>query len=250
MTQRRRHQVRPEQRPCPPLTHWGIAIVRASYQLPIAAKLVLELLRELDRGDGAFLAPAQAAAQLGMGQRYFEEVRAGLVRLGLVVQVPVEGSRLDFWFPRLPHGFESEPPAGATREIRMAWIRQWADALDLALERGKAASKWYRPERGKAAHYSAEKPRSPDPLSAALPTPERGEAAPIEHENARSAPPSETLTAVIQGVSQSSSSIDAIASGRRVRQDNRTLDERKAAFREAAERERLEREQREAQRIP
>src|SRR5216117_1252077 len=136
VTQRRRHQVRPEQRPCPPLTHWGIAIVRASYQLPIAAKLVLELLRELDRGDGAFLAPAQAAAQLGMGQRYFEEVRAGLVRLGLVVQVPVEGSRLDFWFPRLPHGFESEPPAGATREIRMAWIRQWADALDLALERG------------------------------------------------------------------------------------------------------------------
>ncbi|MDP3939602.1 MAG: hypothetical protein Q8R92_15895, partial [Deltaproteobacteria bacterium] len=83
---------------------------RASYQLPQSAKLVLQLLRELDNGDGAFLKPAEAAAQLGMSQSHFEEVRAALVRRGLVVQVSVEGSRLDFWFARLPAGFELEPP--------------------------------------------------------------------------------------------------------------------------------------------
>ncbi len=192
-----------------------MAIIRASYELPPAGKLVIGLCRQLDRGDGAFLAPAQAAAELGMGQRYFEEVRAGLVRLGLMVQVIVQGSRLDFWFPRLPPEFPMEPPPDSSQEERRRWVRQWADELDRLLERGKPAGNWYRPERGKPApspytergkpaQYSAGNPRSPDPLSAGLTHSDRGKPALTEHESTRSGPPTVTVKALTtQGLSQS-----------------------------------------------
>ena len=219
MPRRRRH-VRPERPSFPPLGHWAVAVIRASYVLPAGAKLVHQLLGELDRGDGAFLAPAEAAAQLGMHQRSFEEARTALVRLGLVVQKSAEGSRLDYWFPRLPKGFEYAPPPGSTLDERRGWVRHWAGKLDQELERVKDSPKWSRPERVKDAPINESETRSPGTLNESFPQAQRVEDAPTEHDNGASARLSVTLNAVVQGVGHTADP-DSIES-KGVRQDPTT----------------------------
>lgn len=113
-------------------------MIRASYLLPGAHKLVIELMRELDRGDGAFMGPAEGAHQLGLSLSHFKEVRAELQRQGLLKRQEVPGSRLDFWYPCLPIACEPEPPAGAKNEERRRWVRDRADELDQHLKGRKS----------------------------------------------------------------------------------------------------------------
>jgi hypothetical protein len=186
--------------------------------------------------------PADAAAQLGMGTSYFEEVRAGLVRLGLVVQVSVAGSRCDFWFPRLPDGMPAAPPSDISQDERRAWLRRWADELDEFISPGKAGPKWYRPQFGKAGPNSPEKPGSPTQLSPAFPEAEPGKAGASEHENGASDRPSETLKAVSQEVRQGRNGKNSAAKGGVRQKTQPTIDELRTRWRQAAENEKAKRQ--------
>jgi len=116
-----------------------VAIVRASYQLSDGAKHVFALLSEVDRGGGCWMSPQELAAQLGMSFNHFKELRVELQRLKLLVKRPIDGSRLDLWFTCLLHGFEAEPPVGASIEERRRWVRDGADYLDRCIQEVRGA---------------------------------------------------------------------------------------------------------------
>ncbi len=128
-------RAKPLARPAPQLGHWGYAVIRAADGISYGAKLVLGLLMELDRPDkdgigGAYQDPARLAEQLGMGVSVLKDIRAECQRLGLLARESVSGSRLDYWFPRLPPGFEYRPPADASQDNKRAWLQ--ASAVRLA----------------------------------------------------------------------------------------------------------------------
>lgn len=165
-------------RPCPPVSWWGIAVIRAAYRLSGDAKHVLALVRELDRGDGAWMSPALMAQQLGMNLSYFKELRAELQRLGLLLRVEVEGSRLDSWFLRLPDGFPTDWPKGAKSDEKRRSLREWADALDRHIKDGKTDL-----ER-------TEIPSSVPQIRTVFPKAEDGISVLTEHETAANSAPS------------------------------------------------------------
>lgn len=183
-----RQRARPASRPCPKLTWWQVVVIRASWRLTAVQKLVLWLMYELDRGDGAFMGPAEAAQQIGVSLSHFKETRVDLQRLGLLVRVEVRGSQLDFWFPRVPADFETEPPRGATQPERRRWVREWADTLDGRIKDGISDLS------------RTEFPTYPPQNRTEFPKAQDGNSVPSEHVQPAKSGLSDTLKAVSQRV--------------------------------------------------
>ena len=116
--------------------HWSVAIVRASRRLSAGAKLVYELIAELDRSErGCFLSQSMMAEQLGLNTDHLGDIRLHLEAVGLLERQKHEGRRRRgqsayHWFTRLPPGIPSAPPNGASIEDRRRWVREAADRLD------------------------------------------------------------------------------------------------------------------------
>jgi hypothetical protein len=121
--------------------HWMYAILRTSDRWGSSAKLIFEVVHELDRPieghpgkpGGCFLDDAAIGKKLGLSRDCVGNNRRAMVQAGILIQVgPEQRCRL---FPFLPGDiWGKQPGPGLSPDQRQEWIELGVERLHRAMD--------------------------------------------------------------------------------------------------------------------